>query len=350
MKTNVMSINKGELDKNVLKKAGKILKEGGLVAFPTETVYGLGANALDVDAVENIYKAKGRPSDNPLIVHIAKFKDLMPLVEDIPEKAVILMEKFWPGPLTIIFKKSALVPEIISGGLDTVAIRMPSHPIALALIEEANTPIAAPSANTSGKPSPTLAKHVIADLKGKVEMIIDGGDTGFGLESTVVDVSGENPMILRPGAITAEDLEELFGDVDLDPALKYGENIEKPISPGQKYKHYSPKAEVMIFESESLEVLAAGINEKYDQLVEAGKKVGIMSTEETKEFYENRFNLVVGNREEPLTIAANLFKKLREFDDLKVDVILAEVLDDEGINLATMNRLRKSAAGVITKL
>lgn len=345
MKTIVTKMEETNLDNDVLDKAGEILRNGGLVAFPTETVYGLGGNALDEEAARRIYEAKGRPSDNPLIVHIAKFKDLVALVEDISENAKILMANFWPGPLTIIFKKSKLVPDAITGGLDTVAIRMPSHPLALALIEKANIPVAAPSANTSGKPSPTIAKHVVEDLDGRVDMIIDGGDTGFGVESTVVDVSGEEPMILRPGGITAEDLKELFGSVNIDPALDYGKSDLAPKSPGQKYKHYSPKAEVVIFESDSLEKLAAGIKEKYDAYVDDGYNVGIMATEETEEYYEGYCSLLVGNRAEPISIAANLFKKLREFDELNVDFILAEGLDELGINLAIMNRLKKAAGG-----
>lgn len=345
METKIVNMTQENIDKEAIVKAGEIIRNGGLVAFPTETVYGLGANALDEKAAKSIYIAKGRPSDNPLIVHIADTSELDSLVEYVSDGAKRLMDKFWPGPLTIVFKKSKNIIDAITGGLDTVAIRMPNHDIALELIREARVPIAAPSANTSGKPSPTIASHVIEDMNGRVDMIIDGGDAGFGVESTVVDVSGEQLMILRPGGITAEELREVFEKVSLDPALEYGVSDAVPRSPGQKYKHYSPDAEITIYISADLDKLSDKIKSEYDKLVLQGKKPGILSTEETKAEYGDRTQLVLGQRANPISISSQLFKRLREFDAIGVEVILAEGLDQLGINLATMNRLKKAAAG-----
>jgi L-threonylcarbamoyladenylate synthase len=347
METKIVKMTQDNIDKKAIEEAGDILRNGGLVAFPTETVYGLGANALDEKAAMSIYKAKGRPSDNPLIVHIARREDLDSLVESVSDGAERLMEKFWPGPLTIVFKKSKLVLDSITGGLDTVAIRMPNHKITLELIKEAGVPVAAPSANTSGKPSPTIASHVVEDMDGRVDMIIDGGDAGYGVESTVVDVSGDELMILRPGGITAEDLRGVFEKVSLDPALEYGVSDAVPRSPGQKYKHYSPEAEVIIYTSSDLDKLSTGISKVYDDYVKEGKKPGILSTAETSESYGERLQLILGDRSNPISLSSRLFKRLREFDQLGVDVILAEGLNQLGINLATMNRLKKAAAGQV---
>lgn len=328
-----------KIDAKELDYVSNVLKNGGLVAFPTETVYGLGANALDESAIDGIYRAKGRPSDNPLIVHIGNVEDLEPLVNEIGNMEKVLMEAFWPGPLTIIFKKSERVPMKTTGGLDSVAVRMPDNDIALAILKECRLPIAAPSANTSGKPSPTDASHVEEDLMGKVDVIVDGGRTGIGLESTVVEVVNDGVMILRPGGVTKEDLKKYFENVFIDPALENEDADKQPRSPGQKYKHYAPKAEVYMVAE--LDVLI----DSYHIFESEGKKVGIMATEENASLYEELNYIVVGSRTQPETVAANLFKVLRDFDAMGVDIILAEVLDDLGINLATMNRLKKAAGG-----
>ena len=249
MNTILKKIDKDNIDYSVMEMAGEILRRGEMVAFPTETVYGLGANALDESASAKIYEAKGRPSDNPLIVHISKEEQLEPLVKEIPEKARLLMEKFWPGPLTLIFKKKDTVPDGTTGGLDTVAIRMPDNAVALAMIDAAKVPIAAPSANTSGRPSPTTANHVMDDMNGRISMILDGGAVGIGIESTIVDVTGEIPMILRPGYINKSMLENVVGEVAIDKAIlgPMDENAH-PKAPGMKYKHYAPKADFTMYD------------------------------------------------------------------------------------------------------
>lgn len=268
MNTKILKIDKDNIDREMILESANAIREGELVAFPTETVYGLGANGLDEDAVKKIYIAKGRPSDNPLILHISSGEELQPLVKDIPPIAYKCMERFWPGPLTMIFKKSEIIPSIITGGLDTVAIRMPSHPIASALISASGVPIAAPSANTSGRPSPTNAEHVMEDMKEKIPIIIDGGNTGIGLESTVLDLSVENPMILRPGGITLEDLREIIPNVTQDRSIV--QNNAVPKSPGQKYRHYAPKAEMILFTGR-VDDMVEEINNRVDKLIFQGK-------------------------------------------------------------------------------
>lgn len=344
--TKILKIdsNNPEIDK--IKSAAEVIKQGGTVAFPTETVYGLGANALDTQAIDKIFKAKGRPQDNPLIVHIAQISQLDGLVESIPEKAFPLMEKFWPGPLTLIFNRSSKVPDKITGGLSTVAIRMPNHNIALQLIKHSALPIAAPSANISGKPSPTEVSHVVDDLFGKIDIIVDGGSTGVGLESTVLDVSSEVPVILRPGGITLEHLLDIFPKVEYDPALEGLSQDIVPKSPGQKYKHYSPKASMKIIQGE-IENVCTRINELSEQYEREQLKVGIMATKQTHHKYDTTKIMIVGDREKPETIAANLFSTLREFDKLGVDIILAEGIDEAGIGKAVMNRMSKAAGGDI---
>lgn len=341
--TKIIKINKDNPEKQKIKIGSEIIKQGGVVAFPTETVYGLGANALDDKAVEKIFLAKGRPQDNPLIVHVSEIEQIKELVQYIPEDATKLMETFWPGPLTILFNKSERIPERVTAGLSTVAIRMPNHKIALELIKEAGLPIAAPSANTSGKPSPTDSTHVIEDLTGKIDMIIDGGATGVGVESTVLDITGDVPTILRPGGITLEDLLIIFPKVKYDAALESKDSSLVPKSPGQKYRHYSPNAELFVFEGE-IEDISTKINEFCNKLTESGKNVGIMATKQTQKKYKSEHVIVAGDRNRPETIATNLFKVLRDFDKLHVDIILAEGINEKGIGKAIMNRMRKAAS------
>jgi len=343
LKTEINKIDKQNIDIKVIEKAADIIVVGGLVAFPTETVYGLGANALDENAVKSIFEAKGRPSDNPLIVHVADIEDVECLVREIPTKALLLMKKFWPGPLTIIMQKSKLIPDIITAGLDTVAVRMPSHPIAIELIRAAKKPVAAPSANISGRPSPTQAKHVIEDLFGKVDMIIDGGDSKIGLESTVIDVTCDPPLILRPGGITHDQLIEVLEDVKFDPGLsKSMDSKTKPRAPGMKYTHYSPKADMSIVDGQ-LEDIVKKINQLVETYMEKGLKVGVLATEQTKFGYKDGIVLSLGDRSKPETIASNLFKSLRELDEKNADIIFAESIEAVGVGLAIMNRMKKAA-------
>lgn len=342
-----------EIDLNRLKRAADILKNGGLVAFPTETVYGLGANALNEEAAGKIYAAKGRPSDNPLIAHIADFGDLDPLVAEIPEAGRKLMEAFWPGPLTLIFLKSDLVPYGTTGGLDTVAVRMPSDPVAKALIRLAGVPVAAPSANTSGRPSPTTADHVWQDMNGKIDMIVDGGPVGIGVESTIIDVSGDVPMILRPGAVTREMAGSVLGfEIGLDPAITENGPMNadvRPKAPGMKYKHYAPKADLTLVEGQPEAVIEC-INRLAMEKIDAGCRVGIICTEETKAEYPFGIVRSMGVRAREETIAHNLYAVLREFDDLEADYIFSESFSREHLGQAIMNRLSKAAGYHIIKL
>ena len=344
MKTILAKVDLRQPDSaEVIQTAAKILQEGGLVAFPTETVYGLGGNGLDSAACEKIYLAKGRPSDNPLILHISDFEELEPIVREVSPAAQKLMDAFWPGPLTMVFPKADIVPEKATGGLDTVAVRFPSHPVARAIIRAAGLPIAAPSANSSGKPSPTRASHVEFDLNGKIDMIVDGGAAEWGLESTIVDVSGEVPMILRPGAVTKEMMEEVVGTVEIDPAiLKKPAADLKPKAPGMKYTHYSPKAEVILVKGETKAVVDE-INRLAAEDMAHGCKTGVMATEETKDLYKTDIVLSLGSRERPEQIGANLFKFLRKFDYLGAERVYSEVFSEEGEGLAIMNRLNKAA-------
>lgn len=349
IETKIIKLNKINLEEKLILEGAKFIKEGKLVAFPTETVYGLGANGLDEEAVKKIFIAKGRPQDNPLILHVSSIEDVKPLVKSISKEAEILMKRFWPGPLTILFRKSNKVPNIITAGLDTVAIRMPNHPIAIELIKNSGVPIAAPSANTSGKPSPTLADHVIEDLYGKVHMIIDGGSTGVGLESTVLDLTEEIPMILRPGGITLEDLKKIIPQVEEDLSIIKDNKDIVPKSPGQKYRHYAPKADMLVFTGE-LENIVMKIISQTEEFISKGKTVGIMATEETKDRYERGVVISVGSRENMETIGHNLFNTIRLFDQKEVDVILAEGVGLSYIGTAIMNRLKKASGGNIIKV
>lgn len=332
-----------------LQRAGEILRAGGLVAFPTETVYGLGANALDEKAAARIYAAKGRPSDNPLIVHIAETEALEEIAAEIPEKARMLAREFWPGPLTMIFKKSKKVPYGTTGGLETVAVRMPSHPIALAVIRSGGGYIAAPSANTSGRPSPTEAAHVAQDLDGKIDMIIDGGKVGIGLESTIVDMSGDIPVILRPGYINQEMLEQVIGPVMMDSGLIREDSSIRPKAPGMKYKHYAPKADLLIIQGNP-EAVAEKINELTARDEAMGQRVGIIASEETMGRYCGGTVKSIGSIQEEITIAQHLYGILREFDELKVTKIYSEAFDTPQMGQAIMNRLVKAAGHQILRV
>jgi L-threonylcarbamoyladenylate synthase len=332
--------------------AAEHLRNGELVAFPTETVYGLGANALKADAVRKIFMAKGRPSDNPLIVHIADREDLMGLVLEIPTVAEKLMSCFWPGALTLVFRKSSIVPDVVTAGLDTVAVRMPVHPVALALIRLAGVPVAAPSANRSGRPSPTTAEHVRDDLDGRIPMIVDGGPCLMGMESTVLDVTVHPPMMLRPGAVTREMLESVIGRIEVDPALSG--SVDKPKAPGLKYAHYAPHAPMILFTGAQEDVEARIVSEAIERIAQ-GKRVGLLCTDESMGMYSGAFAqtpgqeriipLSAGCRAKPSTVAAGVFATLRLFDDLGVDVILSEGFTETGVGHAIMNRLRKAAGG-----
>ena len=326
----------------VLETAGKIFKSGGLVAFPTETVYGLGADGLNADASKKIYAAKGRPSDNPLIIHITNMDALEKIVKEVPEVARIVAEKYWPGPLTMIFKKADCVPYGTTGGLDTVAVRMPVHEVARAVIDAGGGYIAAPSANTSGRPSPTTAEHVREDLEGKIDMIVDGGTVDIGVESSILDVTVDPPMILRPGAITKEMLEDWIGEVAVDQTLIKPDSKIVPKAPGMKYRHYAPKADLTIVEGSMSEVIAR-INQMADEKIREGFKVGIIGTEESIEQYAQGDVKCVGTREDEATIANHLYGILREFDTDNVDYIFSESFDKAGIGSAVMNRLLKAA-------
>lgn len=319
-----------------LQEAAKLLRENEAIAFPTETVYGLGANAMNDEAIAKIFEAKGRPSDNPLIVHIGTKSQLDGIVKEIPPVAEKLMEHFWPGPLTIILPRKEGISEKVTAGLHTVGVRMPDHPVALALIEEANVPVAAPSANRSGRPSPTLASHVYEDLNEKIAGIVDGGATGVGVESTVIDCTSAVPTILRPGGITKEQLEAVIGTVSLDPALK--DEKEKPKSPGMKYTHYAPKAPLSIVEG-SREFIQRLVDEKKEE----GFKVGVLTTEEYHHIYNADVVLSCGVRSDLASVATKLYDVLRTFDASEVDVIFSESFPNEGIGNAIMNRLTKAA-------
>lgn len=341
--TRVLDID--NINLNELDKQAQLLREGKTVIFPTETVYGLGANALDEQAVKKIYEAKGRPSDNPLIVHIYKKEEVYELAKDISKKAEDVMQRFWPGPITLILNKKNIVPYKTSGGLDTVAIRMPSHKIAREIIRMAGIPIAAPSANISGRPSPTKAEHVYEEMNERVDGIVLGGDCDFGLESTVVDFTSEIPMILRPGSITKKDLEKVIGNVILDPSLEKKEDNKKAKAPGMKYTHYSPNADVYIVSGKKEDVFQK-INNLVVENQEKGLKVGVMCLSQNKKMYSGEV-IGLGNTLEE--IARNLFDVLREMDKIGVDRVYSEAFTTEGLGQAIMNRLVKSAGYKIIK-
>ena len=343
MKTELIPVNQEKIDISAMARAGELIRRGGLVAFPTETVYGLGGNGLNPHSSKAIYAAKGRPSDNPLILHIADRNELYSLVSEISETAEKLMDAFWPGPMTLVFPKSELVPTETTGGLDTVAVRMPRHPIALELIRMAGVPIAAPSANTSGRPSPTRASHVWEDMEGRIEMILDGGEVGIGLESTIIDLTGGIPTILRPGYITQSMIEEVIGHIEVDKAST-GENSEhlRPKAPGMKYRHYAPRAEMTLVSGEHTKVyekiLALALEQR-----NRGNKVRIICTEESRSCFSEFDAVSAGFRSHPEMIAHNLFRLLREADLDEVDVLLSETFEETELGNAVMNRLMKAA-------
>lgn len=338
----MIKINPQVIDLKAIARAGEILKKGGLVAFPTETVYGLGGDATNPDASHKIYSAKGRPSDNPLIVHITNMKALEEMVAQVPQTAYLLAERFWPGPLTMIFQKNDRIPYETTGGMDTVAVRMPSDPIARALIDASTGYIAAPSANTSGRPSPTQAEHVAQDLSGKIDMIIDGGPVDIGLESTIVDLTEEVPMILRPGYITLEMMQEVLGEVRVDPGLIAADSDRKPKAPGMKYRHYAPKADLKVVEGKTERVVQT-INRLCAELMDQEKRVGIIATEETKALYKQGIVISIGARDDEEAIARHLYGSLRQFDELGVDAIFSESFETAKMGQAIMNRLLKAA-------
>ena len=368
--------------KEGISEAAEILKGGGLVAFPTETVYGLGGNGLDKEAAKKIYAAKGRPSDNPLILHVSSIEEVYPLVKALPEKAKKLMEAFWPGPLTLVLLKSDLVPKESTGGLETVALRSPENALTLDLIRACGFPIAGPSANLSGRPSPTEASHVFEDLGGRIEGILEDGAVGIGVESTIVDLSENCPTLLRPGAITIEDLEEVLGEkVAIDPTL-LGKSMAEgftPKAPGMKYRHYAPKAEMILFKKKEEDETRSGQEEIAKFILSYGgkelsdcpekevkksvakailsygekelsvspeKRIWILCGEDTASLYEGdgRFTVqILGRREEPLSMTHNLFRLLRQADEEGVELILGECYSEEGVGFALMNRLKKAA-------
>ncbi len=342
MKTEIVKIDEEQIDQEAIARAGEILKRGGLVAFPTETVYGLGGDALNENSSRLIYAAKGRPSDNPLIVHITNMEALKKIVTEIPPAARKLAERYWPGPLTMIFHKSSAVPLATTGGLDTVAVRMPSHKTARAMIDAAGGYIAAPSANRSGRPSPTVARYVIEDLDGLVDMIIDGGEVNIGLESTIIDLTGEVPTILRPGYVTQDMLTETLGLVDVDRTILDANSHQAPKAPGMKYRHYAPKGNLSIVEGEPERVISY-INERISALQKEGRKTGVIATDETVARYHGDDIKSVGSRRDEEVIARHLFRILREFDDDNVEVMFTESFETAGIGQAIMNRLLKAA-------
>ncbi len=351
-RTILLRLDPDHPSKDIILAAADLIKRGGCVAFPTETVYGLGADALNPDAVLGLFVAKERPLDNPPIVHVSQEKEMRRLVKNIPPEAHVLMDCFWPGPLTLIFKRSAVVPSVTVAGLDTIAIRMPQNRIALGLIENSGCPIAAPSANLAGKPSPTTAQHVMKDLGGRIDAVLDGGPTEVGLESTVVDLTSDPPEILRPGGVSFESLKQRIEKIRVSRFASANEPIPngEARSPGMKHKHYAPNSDMWLVEGE-LEPVIRKIRELSLQYQQNGKRVGILATEETRSCYGNTaFVKVLGSRCDLLGMAKRLFGILREFDYEDVDVIIGEGLPTEGLGLALMNRLRKAAGHKIVRV
>ncbi len=349
-KTVILTLNlkKPELEK--IRIAANLIRSGGLVAFPTETVYGLGADALNAQAVLSLFEVKKRPLDNPPIVHVSNVEDVYRLANDVPSKTEELVEAFWPGPLTLIFRRSSIIPDVTVAGLDTIAIRMPNHSVARALIKECACPIAAPSANLAGKPSPTSAEHVLDDLGGRIDAILDAGPTQIGVESTVLDLTVDPPQVLRPGGMPFEALLDVLGKVELSPVAVAEQplSIDRARSPGIKHKHYAPKAEMVLVEGE-VEMIVAKVNELIRRFKSEGRKTGVLSTDETTKHYTANVVKTLGSRSALSDVARNLFRVLREFDAEDIDVIVAEGVSSEGLGLAIMNRLRKASGYNIVK-
>lgn len=341
MKTLIKEIDVNKPDKDLIAVFASMLASGKTVIFPTETVYGLGANALDEEAAAKIYQAKGRPSDNPLLVHVADKEDVYDLVENIDNRAKLLMDRFWPGPLTIVFKKKDIIPDRTSGGLDTVAIRMPSDQVARDLIRQAGVPIAAPSANISGRPSPTKPEHIIRDMDGRVDGILVGGPCNYGVESTIVDLSGDVAMVLRPGSITLEMLGEVLGQVNLDPSLKNKDDNIRAKAPGMKYKHYSPQAQVYIVRAGDQEDFARRVDELCLDNAKKGLKTGVMTRSSDQHPYQAQvFDLGESDAE----VAKNLFDSLISLDRESIDIAYVPYFEEKGLGVTIMNRLKKAAA------
>lgn len=349
--TLVFDVRDLQSRKEAIAMAAAILQKGGLVAFPTETVYGLGANALNEKAVKSIFAAKGRPADNPLIVHISNWEEALPLVSNFPETARLLADKFWPGPLTMVLPVSAAVPKIVTAGLDTVGIRLPANEYARDLIRAAGVPVAAPSANVSGSPSPTTAEHVYHDLAGKIDLILDGGSCEVGVESTVLDLVGPVPVVLRPGGTPAEDLRCFLPDLVV-PALDVAETEGIPRAPGMKYRHYAPQARLLLVAgaadaADAADKVAATIRKEIASWQARGSKVAVLASKENAAGYKADVVIVLGERERPQEAAQHLFAALRELDDSGVDIILAESTEQTGLGYAVMNRLWKASGGDI---
>ncbi|MEM1552048.1 MAG: L-threonylcarbamoyladenylate synthase [Candidatus Bathyarchaeia archaeon] len=349
-KTLVFKVNPENPEAKTICEAANIIRNGGLVAFPTETVYGLGADALNAKAVLALFKAKKRPLDNPPIVHVGRFEVVYKLARDVPAKAKILMETFWPGPLTLVLKRSNIVPDVTVAGLDTIAVRMPKHNVALALIRESGCPIAAPSANLAGRPSPTTAEHVLEDLNGRIDAILDAGPTRIGVESTVLDMTVDPPQILRPGGTPREALEAALGKVELHPVAVAEKRlpVEKARSPGMKHRHYAPKAKLIVVEGESSAIVKK-VMELINRYKGQNMKVGVLATDETASLYRADVVKSLGSRNRLDVVARNLFGLLREFDIEGVNIIIAEGVPTEGLGLAVMNRLRKASGYKIVK-
>ncbi|MFA4889454.1 MAG: L-threonylcarbamoyladenylate synthase [Candidatus Omnitrophota bacterium] len=340
MKTDILKINPFSIEQDYIIKAANIIKSGGLVAFPTETVYGLGADALNPVACAKIFQAKNRPLEDPLIVHIADKQDLFKVAREIYKITLDLIDAFWPGPLTVVLKKQEAIPDIITGGLDTIAVRMPNHKIALDLIKKAQTPIAAPSANIFGRPSPTTAQHVLEDLDGKINLVIDGGSTDIGVESTIVDLTQDPFCVLRPGGVGIEELRRIIPQVELYKK-------DGILSPGMYPRHYAPNAKILIMEGNG-KMQAEKVKDIAHEFDLQGYRFGILAKFENKDRYGD-FNVkLLGPGNDLVACAANLFSVLRDFDKDKVDVIIAETVEEKGLGIAIMDRLRK-ASGVSKK-
>lgn len=342
--TRVIPIDPVNPDIESLREAVEQILRGNVVAFPTETVYGLGADATNASAVGKIFEVKGRPADNPLIVHVASRDDVARIAGPIPAVAEKLMERFWPGPLTLVLGRLPIIPEVVSCGLPTVGVRMPSHPVAQALIREAGVPLAAPSANLSGRPSPTTAGHVLEDLQDRIDLVLDGGETGVGLESTVIDLTVDPPVLLRPGGVTVEDLIDVLGPISIDRSVDGTEFGERPRSPGMKYAHYAPKAKMIVVNGPLLSVQARLKDLIYEYMQE-GKRVGVMCSAQSRGVYQAQITLEYGSREDLTSIASGLFGTIRAFDRHGADVVLAEGVPAHGLGLAIMNRLTRAAGG-----